>query len=367
METVDVVIIGGGVVGAATLYALAASGYKKVMLLEKNRFASGSTGKSGGFIRVYHTDPWLSDLAGESFSTFLDYEAKMGQSCGYVQTGVLFFEPHDRVEIMQDEVKRLNQKFRYSIEVLTPEEGKAQFSDFDWQGIGGVVHEARAGYADPVRTTQGWIDRARELGTQACEGVFVENILTECGRIIGITSSLGRIACDVVILAAGAWSAPLLQGLGPQLPVRSKAIQIYFFQRPVSASVHPTFLDNTTDLYGRTERGGLSLIGYPVEAWDFDPDEVQPVDWSTAPKVQSIAGQRFPWVNQASVVGGRRGFDGYTPNYRGILEVSTDLKGLIIATGWSGGGFKLAPGIAQRIVRMIDGFQAGHIASLPGA
>lgn len=346
MKTADVVIIGGGVIGSAILLEAARQGVGQAVLLEKSTFATGSTGKSGGFLRVYHTDPAMSDLAVPSFPEFLE----IGAHIGYVRTGLLMLEPADRLEAMDREVRRL-QELGCEVERLTMEEGAARFPGMNWSGVGGAVYELQGGYADPVLTTRFWIKEARARGAMALEGTEVVEILQENGQVTGVRTNRGVIETRNVILAAGAWSARLVQSLGLELPVRSKTIQIHFLKRPDEAEGHPAFLDDTTDVYSRPDQFGTSLVGLPVDEWDIDPDRPVPAD--DAVRLRQAAAQRLPWSADAMVAGGRRSFDGYTPDGRGVLRAAEGMQGLHYAAGWSGGGYKLAPEIARRVMKEI--------------
>jgi sarcosine oxidase subunit beta len=353
MKTADVVVIGGGVIGTAIAYVLATQGISNVVLLEKGRFASGSTRQSGGFLRIYHPDSFLSDLAAEGIQAFLRFKEEVGESCGYVRTGLLYLESPERLKMMVQEVERLNTQYGLSLEILTPLSGAKHFSTLNWQGVGGAVYEKDGGYADPILTVFAWVRRARELGVTSCEGTQVEEIIVEKGRVIGVRTTIGIISTPCVVLAAGAWSGKFAASLGLHLPVRSKCIQVHFFKKPSPQISHPTFIDDTTNIYAREEPGCLSLIGYPVEEWDIDPDVSEPANWTDAQRTCEIAAERLPWVKEALLSGGRRSFDAYTPTCRGILRFSSDIRGLMLATGWSGGGFKLAPGVAKRVAKLI--------------
>ncbi|TCP59423.1 glycine/D-amino acid oxidase-like deaminating enzyme [Tumebacillus sp. BK434] len=343
MQRAAAVIIGGGVVGAAALHALAQRGVQHAVLFEQGRFGNGATGQSGGFLRVYHTDKFLTELAAESFPFFLRHREEVG----YRQTGLLYLELEARVAAMQAEAQRLG------LEFLPAAAGAVRFPELKWEGVGGAVYEVQGGYADPVRTTRFLIEQARECGALACEGTRVQRILTAGGRVTGVETSTGIVHTEHVVLATGAWTPRLAAGLGLQLPVRSKTIQVHFYKRPSGAALHPAFLDDTTDLYARPEAGGLSLIGLPVDEWDIDPDLLQGVDLAGAERTSKVAAKRLDWIHDATLSGGRRSFDAYTPDLRGILKPSVEIEGLILATGWSGAGFKLAPAIGERVANMI--------------
>ncbi|MDX8360983.1 FAD-binding oxidoreductase [Cytobacillus sp. IB215316] len=349
----DVVIIGGGVIGASILYYLSKNGYNNAALIEKSHFACGSTAKSGGFIRVYHSNPLLTEMSMESFSSFKNFEQEIGRSCGYIKTGLLHLIPDNQVTYMLDEVKKLQQQYEYSIEALTINEAKKLFPSLSFDGVGAVAYEPEGGFADPVLTTKAWIDAARSLGAIAMEGTEVTDIVLDNEKVVGVNTTAGFIQAKAVILATGAWSSTFIQQLQLNYRIRSKSIQIQFVKRPEEALMPPAFIDNTTELFSRPDTHDLVLVGYPTNQWDINPDDVSAMDYDETLKVNQIAKKRFQWFDNSTFSGGRLSFDGYTNNEVGILEEVSGLKGLIISAGWSGGGYKLSPAVGQRTVKLI--------------
>src|SRR4051812_15499483 len=91
-KSYDVIVVGGGAVGAAALYRLAERGIKKTLLIEaKKHLGRGSTGSWGSLIRVYHRNPRTTTLAAESVPFYLNFKERVGRGAGYVKTGSLYF------------------------------------------------------------------------------------------------------------------------------------------------------------------------------------------------------------------------------------------------------------------------------------
>ena len=110
MTAYDVVVVGGGILGAATLYALARQGRTNCLLLEQGEVASGATGRSGAMMRVFHRDPWLSDLTAQSLDAFRRFMGETGQTCGYVETGAMYIASTADRDWVAAEVARLQAK-----------------------------------------------------------------------------------------------------------------------------------------------------------------------------------------------------------------------------------------------------------------
>lgn len=348
MRKAELVVIGGGVIGASILYHLAKEGIQNVILLEKSLFAAGATGYSGGFIRIYHPDPVLSDMAWASYPHFQHFEQETGYSCGYQTCGVLYMELATGAAAMRAEYERLT-KLGAPLEWLDAEEGAARFPSFQWEGVACAIYEPYSGYADPVLTTHAYIKAAADLGAQAYEGVEVEELLIDNQRVTGVKTSIGSIEAKAVVAANGAWAASFLNAYEPN-NLYAKRIQIQFYKHQ-QPSNHPAFIDATTGLYGRPYGRGVSLVGYPSSSTDFDLDIPVPLSARDYPQADAL--RRVPFVTESGLAGGRRSFDGYTADQRGLLGPSSQMEGLWLAVGWSGGGYKLAPAIGQAAARQI--------------
>ncbi|WP_368493403.1 NAD(P)/FAD-dependent oxidoreductase [Bacillus pseudomycoides] len=348
-HSADVVIIGGGIIGAAIQYYLTKQNITNTILLEKNSFSSGSTGQSGGFIRVYHNDPYLTEIAKEGINDFFS----ISEEVKFKQTGMLYVENETQHIKMEKQIGELK-KSGHKISILSSEVLKKEFEFINLPKNSCVAYEEQAGYISPSLATNTWIETSKTKGALACEGIEVKEILMDNNCVVGVKTSYGTIYCKHIVVAAGAWSGNILDTIGIKIPVRSKIIQIHFFDG-IGQKDHPIFIDDSTGLYGRPDNLGTSLVGYPVDKYDIDPDKKMSIDPNDLEKMLQNSKSRLPYLNKNLFIGGRRSFDAYTSDNRGIIEQFPQAEGLIVATGWSGGGVKLAPGIGKRIAKMITG------------
>lgn len=351
-----VVIVGGGILGAALSYYLAESGFTRILLLEKSRIGAGATGQSAGMIRVYHPDPLLADLSLEGMSTYTRFEEQMGQGCGFVKTGALYLEPPERTAWMRHEVQRLQNK-GCAIRVLDREQGKKRYPFLNWNNTGGAVYEPEAGFADPAAAARLWVEAAQKQGVEVRENVKVKKVLAHRGAVTGVWADrLGTLSATVVVLASGAWSKELLETVPSkdQDRIRTKAIQLQTLHRDDSSSGHPIILDHDSQFYARPNGIETSFVGLPTQRWDLDPDETYEVDPMLRDQVYQSARQFYPWRRRFDRYGEERiGIDAYTEEGRGIFRPSRDVEGLFLLTGGSGGGFKVAPAVARKTVEGI--------------
>jgi sarcosine oxidase subunit beta len=352
-KTTDIIIIGGGITGAWLAYTLSKQLTTNITLIEKGRIASGSTGLSGGIVRGYHPDPYLSDLACESLPYYHNFSSEIDLKVSFKKTGFLYFEPQANKSLVLNEVNRLNHKFKYKIQLLSKNESQNRFPDIIFDESSTTVFEPDSGYIDPISCSFSLINKVKELGVVVSEGVQVKNIIVDGSKTKGVETNCGTVYAPIVIVAAGAWSKQIVSELHPELSLRPKKIQVCVFDRPHNHLSIPAFIDDQYDLNGRPDVNNSILIGHPCDVWDFDPDFREPVELDHAALIRKIAFNRFPWAKEATLLGGYHGYDGYTPDKRGLIQTSEKFKGLIFATGWSGGGFKTAPAVSNRVCDLI--------------
>jgi glycine/D-amino acid oxidase-like deaminating enzyme len=344
-EEFDAIVIGGGVIGAAVVLELARRG-RRVLLCEQGTLAGGSTGASIGIVRVFHLDEVLAELAAESFPRFLGLGDETGEPGAFTRTGLLFLVPGEAVLATQGIVARLCERGA-TLEVLSPEEGALRFPHLEWRGVGAAVLEPLAGFADPARTARAWINLARRSGAAVREGLRVARILRDDRGVAGVETTAGTLRARAVVLAAGAWSAPLAATIGIDVPVRSKVIEVSRCGWSERFTTYPGLIDETTALYGRPDRDGRFLIGMPTARWDVDPGAPLGADAAHAECVRERAPARMPSLGDAAIDSAAVGCDGYTEDGRGVLRAIDAVAGLCVATGFSGGGFKIAPAVGR--------------------
>jgi sarcosine oxidase, subunit beta len=349
----DVIIVGGGVVGAAIFNRLTRQATSKILLIEKSRFGQGSTGWSGGIIRCYHPDSTLADMACEGDQYYRQFEQRTGFACSYHECGFLYFIYPNQEEYARKEVVRLSEKI--AIRWLTKQEAVSQFPTIRWDDLAGAVYEPNAGYMDPVEVSKAWINSARINGGTALEGVKFKGLITMNDKLAGIQTNYGPYYASSVVMCVGAWANKLAASAHLSLPetIHAKAIQLNAFRPSVEVTNHPAFIDPIYGLYGRADGRQHIYLGCPVPEWGIDPDIPCEPALSHMTLSHDLAQRRFQWAKATQSVGGLRRFDGYTENERGVIVSSNCPEGLIWATGFSGGGFKLAPAIASQVQKLL--------------
>jgi len=353
METADVIIIGAGVVGASTAFSLARRGVTNVLVLKRRQVASGATGKSSGLVRMHYTNPIETQLAFRAFQWFKHWDEIVGGDCGFVQTGVLRLATPEVMSKL-----RANVRMQQDIGVNTQVISRADIDEIQpglWlDDIEAAAYEPESGYADPSSTASSLMSAARDRGVRLRTNTAVTGILTENGRVTGVDTSQGQFAAPIVLIAANAWSRPLLQSVGQDLPIYGERHEVAVAERPPAlANGHMTILDGAMDLYFRPEGSNLTLIGTGTGT----PDDPDTYSETTSPahieRVGERISKRFPAMHDAGVRRSLAGIYDMTPDDLPVLDRVPETDGLFCAVGFCGHGFKISPAVGAVMAELM--------------
>ena len=358
-RTADVVIVGGGVVGASIAFHLASRGVADVTVLERRFLASGATGRSVGIIRQLYPTRETSLMVRRSLTVFQRFEEQVGGDAGYVGCGALIAVSAPMRDGLERTLAR-QQGIGIRAEVLEPHELERVEPRIDSSGLGAILYEPESGYGDPGATTLAYAAAARRRGVAIEQGAEVTGILRSGDRVTGIETAGGdRIEAPVVVNAAGLWAPALARLAGVSLPVVIGRHPVFVIQRDAGfGPAHPVYLDLAGGTYVRPETGGLTLTGSLTDDerdHPMDPELLgAEVGIDEAMPVLERTGRALPRLTDA---GYRRGYAGafdITPDWMPILDESP-VRGLYVATGMSGHGFKLAPAVGEMMAALITG------------
>jgi glycine/D-amino acid oxidase-like deaminating enzyme len=333
------VVIGAGVIGAAAALALRRSG-RAVALLDAERVAAGASGWSGGVARVFHLDPEEARRAAYGFPVLRDLRRAIGIGAPFHETGYLYFpRPQDR-EAALAAARALASD--HGTEFV----GSGQLATL-YPGLGlsgeGAIHEPRAGFADPRAVALAYAEAFVRAGGRLMEGVRVAALAPDAEGVRLETTS-GAIAADQVVLAAGYATPAILDALGVAHDLYSRAIQVTLFEPP-HPIVAPAFTDEEHDVYGKPDpASGALYVGAPTTAASRGEIAAEPVDAAHVVRTAAAARARFGWMEAARPRGGLRHTDCYSARGRGeVFRLPGALSRIVVAAGFSGGGFKMAP------------------------
>ncbi|MGH2506335.1 MAG: NAD(P)/FAD-dependent oxidoreductase, partial [Ktedonobacteraceae bacterium] len=347
-KTSDIIIIGGGVMGASIAYHLVQRGGAGVMLLERQALGNGTTGRSGAIVRQHYSHAFTIRMARDSLRIFQHFDELVGGDCGFVTTGMLVLGGANDLEPLQANVA-LQQAQGVETSMITPHEISEVAPGYSSEGIAAACYEPGTGVADPMATTYCFAKRARELGATVCEGVTVTRLVVDGTRVIGVETTNGMFTAKTVIVAANVWSRSLVEPLGITLPLMATRHPMLALRRPDDAGgragMHAVCLDMAREIYLRPDLGGVTLVGSTDNVLvPSDPDAyAQGLSEAEIAHFRTNGGDCFPALKRAVPRGGWAGIYDDTPDYHPILDRLPGYDGLYCAVGFSGHGFKLSP------------------------
>ncbi len=362
----DVVVVGGGVLGASTAYHLARRGGARVVLVERGSIASGPTGYSSAIIRQNYSNPVTARMAFESVGFFQHFAELTRGECGYHRTGCLSLAAAADQDALRENVK-MQRAVGIDVRQITINEAMAIEPHLLLDGSEAVAYEADAGYADPTLTASGMAQWAGEHGVELRLNSPVQRLVVEHERVRGVMTERGVIHASTVLVAAGPWTNTLLQPVGVSLPIEVNRHGVYVFGRPAGFhGEHPVVGDFPNGVYFRSEGADLTLVGSLETLTEdaADPDDFAPrvTLEESVPYAEKLM-RRFPIMVDAVSRGGWAGLYDVTPDWHPILDAIEEIPGLYVAAGTSGHGFKLSPAIGRLLAGLVTG-DAESIADL---
>jgi glycine/D-amino acid oxidase-like deaminating enzyme len=350
MPSYDVAVIGAGVHGASAAFHLAGRGVRTA-IVERTSPAGGPTGRSSAICRAYYTNAFLASVARDSIAMMSDFEQHTGRASGFRRSGLLVMHPPEDEATVREVVPRLNEQ-GIPTDLLVPDEVNAEWPAFDLEGISVAAFEHDAGYADPVLTTQGLFERARELGAEAFLGRAASGI-EPSGNGWTIRAGDDTIAAQRVLIAAGPWSKPLAAMVGAELPLTVERHIVATFAWGGEIRV-PAHGDLPNGYYFRPEGEELFLVGPLHPEPTADPDAFdERVGTDEASRLGARVVNRVPGLQQATSRGGWASLYDVSPDWQPVIgEIA---PGVFVDAGTSGHGFKLAPALGRHLADLITG------------
>lgn len=361
MTTADVVIVGGGIEGAAAAWALAQRGVTNVVVVERNTVGSGMTGKSSGIVRCHYGVSSLAAMATVGLEVFENADQIFGTDIGFRQTGYVVGVGEPDVEALRKSLAA-----QRSVGVQTEEIDVADVARMwpfaDLEPFAAFAWEARGGYGDAYQTAQAFAVSARASGVRFRQGAEALRLLTAGDRVTGVLLADGsEISARTVVVATGVWTRPLLVRHGIDVPIRVVREQIVLISPGVDIGPVPVFSDLVSLQYIRPEPGGDILFGNSdlSDAQEADPDDY--LNRATEDFIDLTVdrvGTRFPGFPDASISSSYAGCYDATPDWNPVIS-TTGIDGLVVAAGFSGHGFKIAPAVGRLIADLVvDGRSA---------
>jgi 4-methylaminobutanoate oxidase (formaldehyde-forming) len=366
-ERARVVVVGGGIIGASILYHLARDGVGDAVLLERDRFASGTTWHAAGIVGQLRDSKAQTELAQYTTALFQALEAETGQATGYRENGSMTVALTPvRLELIRRNVSAA-QRLGVPAFYLTPAEIKERWPLLRVDDVLGGQFVPSNGQVNPLDVTNALIKGARQRGATAREHTPVEELLIRDGRVIGVRTASGDIACERVVLAGGMWTHQLAKRHGVAVPLHG-AEHFYIVTEPLAGLARTTPILTVADerAYYKEDAGKLLIGGFEArgKAWPpagepipatFSFQELPPDMEHMEPLLQ-LAFERVPALQDVGVQLFFCGPESFTPDGRAYLGPAAELRGLFVAAGFNSNGILSSGGAGKVMSRwIIDG------------
>jgi sarcosine oxidase, subunit beta len=355
MQTAEVVIIGGGIVGSSIAYHLTAAGCKDVLVIERESAqGKGSTGKSMGGVRAQFSTPINIQMSLYSIPFYASFDERLGHPGGYRPQGYLFCAANDKhLTYLRTNFEKQVEMGLKDVRLVNAEEIRNWFPQLRSNDIVGGSFCPTDGFVDPYSAMIGFMSWAADHGATLWKSATVNGIHCDDRGVARVDTIRGSIATRKVVNAAGAWASEIASMVGIDLPVeplRRMLVPTEPFDRfPHSA---PMIIDMSNGFHFRPEGLGFLLAwndpeetpGYKT---DFDPGFIE--------RILIRAADRVP-VFENLAVNPKRAWAGLyemTPDHHPILGPVPEVPGFYLANGFSGHGVMHAPATGKILADLI--------------
>ncbi|HET9790758.1 MAG TPA: FAD-dependent oxidoreductase [Candidatus Angelobacter sp.] len=355
MQTADVVIVGGGIVGSSIAWHLTEAGCKDVLVIERESAqGKGSTGKSMGGVRAQFSTTVNIQMSLYSIPFYAAFDERLGHPAGYRPQGYLFLATRQsHLDYLRANFEKQTALGLRTVRMLQAEEIRSMLPGLRSDDILGGTFCSTDGFVDPYSAMNGFMASAIDKGATLWKKTELTNIVKDHGGIAAVDTTRGRVATRTVVNAAGAWAAQVAAMAGIDLPVQPLR-RMLVPSEPFDDFPHssPMVIDMSTGFHFRPEgRGFLLAWNDPEETpgykADFEPSFIE--------KILVRAADRVP-VFENLAINPKRAWAGLyemSPDHHAILGPVSGIPGFYLANGFSGHGVMHAPSTGKILSDLI--------------
>jgi sarcosine oxidase, subunit beta len=348
----DVVIVGGGAIGLSVAHHLAKLGVTDVLVLDKDSLVKGATGRNGGGVRAQWTTTENIQLAKRSIEAFKHFATDTGHNIFFRQGGYLFLTRNEAQLAALRKAAAFQNDHGVRTRVIELEEARRIVPGLDTSGCVGATFNPDDAILFPWPIVWGYKEAAERRGVEVATFTSVEGLDVEGERVVAVRTNRGRIQCDWVVNAAGAWSRGLAQMVGLDLPVKPERHEILVTE-PLKPFLDPMLVDLSTGYYLNQDMRG-ELVG------GMGTHTEESMDWSSSLEFMRAFAKEtvrlLPRMGPVRVLRQWAGSYDKTPDAKPILGVAA--KGpvnLVQANGFSGHGIMISPMVGRLMAQLVAG------------
>ncbi len=367
MQTADILVIGGGVLGGAVAFYLAKQKAGRVIVLERHSVAQGNSSLAAGLLTRGRFKSYLIPMVLETYKAMDEVESITGESLGAHRTGCLYaaVSPAHQKEIR--ELVTVSSQAGLKADWLDIIEAARLVPWLKLPRTASAIFMPEDGYIDGYTLASGYIRAAKKLSVEIQEQTEVLSICQEGQRVIGVKTTQGAFSAALVIDAAGVWAGTLARELGigfPMAPVRSH----YWItaEHPSFSPQQPFVILPDARAYARPETNRL-LFGFrETQSVAVDPRELpekmnsylfkrDPNGWESLLEGIPEFSKFFPLIEEIEISTYIKGLSNYTPDGNFVLGAFPSLDGFLAATGCAGAGIAMSGGIGRLVAELAMG------------
>jgi sarcosine oxidase subunit beta len=373
-QTADVVIIGGGCMGASVAYHLTRLGITDVVIVEREpMLGMGSTGRNAGGVRHQFSSEANVRLSIESIRLFERFQEEVGYEIDFHQDGYLFLlSTEAALESFRRSVE-MQRSLGVEVELISADEAARLAPGLKVDGVIAATFCARDGICDPNGVSMGFARVAQSAGVRIYRETEVTGVKVESGKIAAVETSGGAISTRTVVNAAGPYARKVGEMAGINIPIFPFRRHI-FITKPFEAltalntiagphryqipNSHIMVIDFESTFYFHREGAGV-LFGMSDadEPSSYNTD----VNWEFLERISPIAERRLPALVDAPIAHAWAGLYEVTPDAMPIIGPASEVDGFFIIGGFSGHGFQHCPAAGRIIAEMIARGEASGV------
>ncbi|HRK46365.1 MAG TPA: FAD-dependent oxidoreductase, partial [Nocardioides sp.] len=366
----EIVVVGGGVIGASVAYHLAKLGKTDVLLLEQGHLSGGTTWHAAGLVGPLRASESGTRLVQYSAELYAGLEAETGLATGYKNCGGLVLARTEERLVQLRRTAANGAAYGMECEVVSPERAQELWPVMQVDDLTGALWLPGDGTVNPTDLTQSLAKGVRQLGGRVLEQVRVTGFVTDGRRVTGVRTDVAgesqSVECDVVVNCAGQWAAQVGAMVGVTVPLHS--CEHFYVVTESIAGVRPDLpimRDQDGWTYFKEEVGGLVVGGFEPTAkpWRSPDDIPYPFefqllgeDWEHFSILMDEALHRIPGLADTGI---RKFYDGpesFTPDNQFLLGRAPELDNFFVGAGFNSVGIASAGGAGRALAEwIVDG------------
>ncbi len=363
----QVVVIGGGIIGASIAYHLTKRGVTDVLLLEQGQLTGGTTWHAAGLVSQLKPTHSLTRLATYSNRLFEELEDETGQATGYRAPGSISVASD--LERWEEMRRGISMASTVGVEIreIDMDELQEKVPLLRTDDLVGALFIPKDGQTSPVDTTMALVKGARQGGATIVEGVAVQRLLKDGDTCIGVETEDGHtIEAETVVMAAGMWTRHLAETIGVNVPLQA-CEHFYIVTEPLQGAERgmPIVRDPSNYTYFKEETGKIMAGFFEPKAkiWNLDgvPRDfcfgTLPEDWDHIGPIFEAACRRMPSLADAGLQLFFNGPEAFTPDGTFYLGESPEVDRCFVAAGFNSVGIQTAGGAGWVLADwIVDGY-----------